>query len=211
MPFPAPHSYLTILGDSYGQVEIWQTGIRLIGTARPTTGELEAIDLAIETFLSTPELSFPLGFRYIGLKWSPRTVTDRYPPGEDAIEWLRPTPFSGSASGGFPQISMVLSLRTARTRGYASNGRMYFPSARTPAPADGLITVAQANAVALAGATMIGAIRDADVGVPAVMSAVGAGLVQEVTATRVGRVMDTQRRRRNALPESYSENTAVPS
>lgn len=211
MPYTQPHGYLTILGDAYSGTEEWQVGLRLDGTTPPTTAQLESIDSAVTAFLQTGNLSFPLGRRYIGLKWAPQDVNGRYPDGEDAVEWFRPTPLSGGASGGYPQIALVLSLRTARARGYASNGRMYFPSAATPTAGDGRITLANAEAVAAAGATLIASIALVGLGEPVVMSTVGAGRTEPITGVRVGRVMDTQRRRRNQIPEEYTATVVVPS
>lgn len=211
MPYPAAHGLLTVLGDSYGGTEEWQTGVRLIGTTAPTTAEFEAIDAAVSAFLATVALRFPSGFRYIGLKWSPQDVNGRYPEGADATEWLRPTALAGNVSGGFPQIALVTSYRTARTRGYASNGRGYWPSVQVVSATTGRFPVADGNSVAAAAATMINAIGDSGAGTPAVMSAVGAGRVEPITGVRVGLVMDTQRRRRNQIAEEYTAVAAVPS
>lgn len=211
MPYSAPHGLLTILGDAYGGTEIWQTGLRLIGTSEPTTAEFEAINTAVATFLATTALRFPSGFRYIGLKWAPQTVDGRYPEGSDAVEWLRPTPLAGNVSGGFPQIAVVTSYRTARTRGYASNGRGYWPSVQVVSATTGRFPVADGNAIASAAAAMVNAIGDSGAGTPAVMSAVGAGRTEPITGVRVGLVMDTQRRRRDGIAEEYTAVAAVPS
>jgi hypothetical protein len=211
MPYAAPHGLLTILGDAFTSTEEWQTGIRLTGTSPPTEAQFEALDDAVATFLGTGAVSFPVGRRFLGFKWAPQTVDGRYPEGADSVEWFRLSPLSGTGAGGYPQIAVVLSLRTARPRGYASNGRMYVPCSQAIGSSDGRISAATALGIATAGATLIAAINDVGLGQAAVMSAVGAGRTEPITGVRVGRVMDTQRRRRNQLAEEYTDPVAVPS
>lgn len=210
MPYPNPHALLTILGDAYGGSEIWQTGLRLATPGEPDTATMEAIDAAVTTFLQTTALRFPSGFRYIGLKFAPQDVNGRYPAGTDATEWLRPTPLAGNVSGGFPQIALVTSWRTSRTRGYASNGRSYWPSVQVINATTGRFPASEGLAVATAAANLVAAIRDTTIGVPSVMSTVGAGLSEPIIGARVGLVMDTQRRRRSAIAEEYTETQEVP-
>lgn len=211
MAYTGPHGYLTILGDSYGGAEEWQTGIRLMGTTPPTEAQMEAVDTAVTTFLTTGALRFTAGFRYLSLKWAPQTAEGRYPEGEDAVEWLRPTPLAGTTSGGFPQIALVTSWRTARSRGRGSNGRSYWPSVQTIASATGRFPLNDGTLVAAAAAQLIASLEAAGIGTPAVMSAVGTGITEPITGVRVGLVMDTQRRRRNGISEEYTETAAVPS
>lgn len=212
MVYATPHSKLTIFGDSYGGQEEWQTGVRLTGQQQPSEADFGEINTAVQTFLGVTSVGFPNGFRYLGLKWAPQDVNGKYGENGEAIEWLRPTAFTGPGSAaGYPQIAMVLSLRTARSRGYASNGRMYWPSATLIDPATGRIPASNAGTVATAGAALIANINNAGIGTVAVMSAVGSGRTEVVTSVRVGRVMDTQRRRRNGLVEEYTTETPLPS
>lgn len=211
MPYPAPHKVLTIMGDAFNQVEEWNVTLRLIGSAPATVDQLVLVDEAVEEFLaSNPGVGFPSGRRYLGVKCAQQDTQGRYPDGSDAVEYLRPTPFVGSYGVAYPQIAIVTSLRTARSRGYASNGRMYWPASGSIDPGDGRMSVAQAGAVASTAATLMAAIADSGVGTPAVMSTVGAGRAEPVTGVRVGRVFDTQRRRRNQLSEDFTEVVPVP-
>lgn len=210
MPYPAPHVYVTWFGDAFGEVENWQVGLRIAAPfVPPTTDELEALDAAFATLLSA-NVAFPAGRRYLGVKVAPQDVNGRYPDGVDAVEYLRPTPVSGGSGAGYPQIALVLSMRTARSRGYASNGRMYIPSSLGITAGTGLISAADAGNAATAGATFIGAVNAVGIGIASVMSTVGTGRSEPITGVRVGRVMDTQRRRRNQLPETYTEPVPVP-
>jgi hypothetical protein len=195
----------------YSSTEEWQTGVRLDGTQVPTTANFQAIDSAVQTFLSTSQARLPAGFRYIGLKWAPQDVNGRYGDNGESVEYLAPAPLSGSTTPSYPQVAVVLSLRTGRARGFASNGRMYFPTMQSVQSDSGKMTAGTASGLATAGAALIQAINAVGLGNVAVMSAVGAGRIERVTGVRVGRVFDTQRRRRNGLAEEYSAPAAVPS
>lgn len=211
MPYPRAHTYVTWFGDGWGGQEIWQVGLRLDGTDTPLTMQLEGLDAAMATLLGDPGVGFPTACRYLGLKVAPQDVNGRYPDGSDAVEYLRPSPLTGSWTEGYPQIALVISWRTARSRGYASNGRMYLPSANKPASSTGRIPPAEADSAATAGAAFIAAVNSADLGAASVMSTVGAGRIEAITDVRVGGVMDTQRRRRNQITEEYSTPVPVPS
>lgn len=209
--YQAPHSLVSFLGDAYGQQEEWQTGIRISGQVTPTPANLESLDAAFFTLISSSAIALPNGFRYIGVKWAPIGLDGKYPTAAESLTFLRTTPFASTGQGGYPQIALVLSLRTARPRGYASNGRMYVPSALRPEATTGRITDAQAGAAAQAAAAFIGSVNAIGMGTVQVMSAVGGGISANVTEVRVGRVMDTQRRRRNGIPEEYAAPAPVPS
>lgn len=210
MPYPRAHSLLTFFGDGYSGVEIWNTTLRLDSTTRPTIEQLEDVALAFQAWWNDGTLASPSSRRFLGVKWAPQTTAGRYPDGEDAVEFLLAEPDPGSTGGGYPQIAIVISLRTARSRGFASNGRMYLPSALEPSVASGQIQQTAADTLALTSATFIAAVADVGIGVPAVMSSAGAGRIEQVTGVRIGRVMDTQRRRRNALDEAYTAVVPVP-
>jgi len=124
------------------------------------------------------------------------------------------TPDAGTAVGVLPQNTVVLSLRSGFTLGKGNFGRMYLPHttlgtvATTPYAAE-----ANAAAIASAGRTFInhvtGTINAATTAVlfPAIMSQAAGTPSRGVTAVAVGRVTDTQRRRRNRLLEQYSVQT----
>jgi hypothetical protein len=119
--------------------------------------------------------------------------------------------FSASNAGTIqeilPQSTVVLSLRSGLTLGQANYGRMYLPHTKLPL-VDGTPRSSTANAAGLAvdaasfissvGSTASGWLAGNDV---YNMSKLGAGTSKLVTKVGVGRVVDTQRRRRNKLEE----------
>lgn len=109
------------------------------------------------------------------------------------------------------QVSLAVSLVTGLQRGYAHRGRFYSPLPSFAIAADGRISQGNADTVAAAGSSFITALNDQpgwDVGPKdhkvVVMSSRGQGATNPVSGVEVGRVLDTQRRRRQELTEAYS-------
>ena len=122
----------------------------------------------------------------------------------------------GGASWACPnQISLVVTLTTAISRGLANKGRIFAPTpSAEPDASTGLISSAAAGGIAAQYKAFLEALSDvpgldtADTPGVCVMSKVGSGATHRVSGVRVGRVYDTQRRRRNALAEDY-QNAVV--
>jgi len=148
-----------------------------------------------------------------------------YPPGEAAYSHFFLPAIAGTfvpPAGTIPQSTLAVTLTTALPRGYASKGRLYLPPSAnyTPTVADGKISAALAGEYAASLKRLINAINaDPLIGNVAVFSRgrgvpsydpdtnkitytyPNAGAVNNVTGVRVGRVVDTQRRRRRQLTE----------
>lgn len=114
-----------------------------------------------------------------------------------------------SAAQTWPQLTTVVSLRTQQTRGLATRGRVYTPTA-PPNGSTGRLDAGTAQGIADSFGTLVEAISQesqlflagemrvvvaSDIGSP--------GPMRIVTRTACGDVNDTQRRRRNQLPEVY--------
>lgn len=106
---------------------------------------------------------------------------------------------SGSGSASLPpQVAVVVSLRTAHSRGKAHAGRMFTPALAASA---GLGYFQQTTAVAATATTLLNAINA--VVTPAGVSIISAtGESNAVTHVAVGRIFDTMRSRRRSLSES---------
>lgn len=126
------------------------------------------------------------------------------------------TPSSGNVEGVTAQSTLVLSLRSGFTLGGGNYGRMYLPHQR-PTLTAGTPYISSAITTAIAGyakAFVNGVVTDCNsamtaVAQAAIMSEVGGGTTRGVTSVAIGRVVDTQRRRRNKLTEEYSFATLV--
>lgn len=127
---------------------------------------------------------------------------------DQAAEVVLTTPVAGGGAATKPfQTAIVTTLETGRP-GRSYKGRLYWPALGAAIDA-GTLRVATANTAALAGqvAQLLADIATAAPGdeevVPAVVSQTSnvATAVQQVS---VGNVLDTQRRRRDALEEARS-------
>jgi len=122
----------------------------------------------------------------------------------------------GTTANVLPQSTVVLSLRSGFTLGGGNYGRMYLPhtslGALTTEPRG---TSASATTGSEKGAAFVARVAEVvnstttSTYVPVIMGQTGAGTQKEIAQVGVGRVTDTQRRRRNRLVEDYVF-TAVP-
>lgn len=151
-------------------------------------------------------------------------VDGTYPANEVSYSHFYLPPIVGlyaPVAGQLPQGSVCVTLTTALPRGLASKGRVFLPPSTRYAPqADGLMTAAAAtqlakcmqrfineiNANAVVGNVMIYSRGKGVAAYDAQHKRVeytypNPGASQPVTGVRVGRVIDTQRRRRRQLNE----------
>jgi hypothetical protein len=137
----------------------------------------------------------------------------------NTLEYLYSPVLGGGSSANIhpTQVALAVSLTTDFTRGHAHRGRFYLPMpCQQLDNVSGLVPASTALACATAAATFIDAFADqpgpddlsTDMRV-CVMSQRGMGATNVVTGVAVGCVMDTQRRRRNSLPENYQEVPVV--
>lgn len=128
----------------------------------------------------------------------------------------------GAASGNLAaQLSLAVTLRTARERGRGSRGRFYLPpiSGFSSLGTDGRLTAAQALQQANSAKALVESInltywaRDGGLRtgmMVGVASNIGTGIFEAATRIEVGRVPDTMRSRRSSLPEDHQEVTVAP-
>lgn len=207
MPFPNAHLRVSWFGDGWAQQEEWSTGLRLDSTAMPSDAQMQALDAAFGALFTNPNLAITSSVRYLGLKVAPQDVNGRYPADAQSKEFLRATPLQTNGAGGLPQATLAATLTTATPRGLANEGRMYLPATVIQPAADGRVSTGIAEDYMEAVITFINAVNDVGVGLVTVFSAgtpkTPVGAKREVTGVRVGRVVDTQRRRRNSIAELY--------
>ncbi len=118
----------------------------------------------------------------------------------------------GISNVTLPQAALAVSLGTAR-RGPTGRGRFYLPMPIIVLSPDTLLMDApKALAIQGSAATFINALNNQPgidvLGLQVCVSSTK-GYNSTVTTLRVGRVVDTMRSRRNALPESYGTATAI--
>lgn len=214
MPYTGPFVRLTWQFQITGTDEIADTGVKLARFA----GTIDAN--AFVANITPTQLDNMAGYLAVCMAASPGThwaaysaltsvkvaACDANGHYTSAPKLRAITGRAGTYEDVTPQSTVVVSLRSNETFGRANYGRMYLPHTSFPLGASYQATSAVATNVAVAAATMIGSINiqaalvQADVQVVN-MSKLGTGTIKPVSKVGIGRLVDTQRRRRNALPE----------
>lgn len=206
-------------GTMYSGGEIWTTGFYAGATGTdapaPTDAMAEMIADEWETF-------FTAAGNLISHQW--KTATIKVTPISAAevidIPGIRSFSYASAIagpdpSGGFPpQCSAVATLVAGSGIGNGGKGRMFLPGVAGTIDNTGRMATTTAVSLASGLATFfasVGASID-NPGQPinAAKTAPITGFLAQnriLTAVRVGNVFDTQRRRRNALAETYSSDT----
>lgn len=102
-----------------------------------------------------------------------------------------------------PQRALAVTWLTAALRGLASKGRVYLPGFAAPVDTGLIIGTGTAGSQEDAATAFISALAADPVVVPSIMSNRGGGVGRPITGVKVGRAIDTQRRRRRSLSEEY--------
>jgi hypothetical protein len=125
-------------------------------------------------------------------------------------------PVSGSysPSSSHPwQCSVVVTL-VAGARGKGRFGRIFLPPQIYPITTDGLIESSRQTAMFTSAKALLTNLSDRsgpDTGWGLkVIGRTGSGTSRDVTEVRMGKVADTQRRRRRSLDEAYSVSSFTP-
>ena len=199
MVYPRTHSLMTIGGDGWASQEIWQFGWRFDRATVPTSAEAE-ISAAVQAwwvaFAPTEHV------RLTHWKWALQDISGDYPAGHVPLEHVYSPALAGSSTnmGTQAQDTIVVSLRTDLPRGRGHAGRIYPPPRPVEVNPQGLL--GNVTALLTPFVTLAQAIQNA-VDSPLVVGSELASTLRPVTHLRMGQVVDTQRRRRNALPEMY--------
>jgi hypothetical protein len=218
-----PHHLLSFrgsLGPAATPQETWSFGLRygLPGVANPTVPAMtqaivDAAAVAGASFAANSTAHFQSDTRWLQVKG--------YEIGADGR--ITAEPFlgnMGSVAGviGTPvpwQCSAAVTLFTGGL-GKGRFGRVYMPPQRYIAADDGMMQAADATAHLAAFISFLNAIKANAYGGGTVMKLIVASQVgllgsnRAVTQVRWGRVVDTQRRRRRSLKESYALSAYTP-
>ena len=210
MSFTQSHGYLTWGGPSCNGAESWTSGLRFGNPVEPGTTDLEDVFNLIYGWLTDSPIGMSQVFRLGWVKLAAIGTDGRYPEGSEAVLY-ETAPLAGSTTAKHPpQVSLAVTLETGFTRGRAARGRLFLPTTGQDVGNDGLITAGAAEGVATRTAQFIDDVTDLMAAPALVMSDVGAGTTRPVEAVSVGRVFDTQRRRRRSLQENRFEALVNP-
>jgi hypothetical protein len=221
MVFAHEVNRITFSGTMFSASEIWSTGFYLGDEDADTT---MCTDASLTKLLAYWKTFFELSTSHISGDWKTLGVkaalyeSNGHYPDENVIEKFYATPISGGEGGGSlpPQVSLSAQLATAIPHGLGAKGRMFLPGIRTPVSSTtGKIGATESGQIATALRAFFASVNgDADIPGLVINASKGSGLLPGlnarnvyVTTVRVGDVYDTQRRRRNALHETYASST----
>lgn len=204
MPTFPEDSRLIRFGGAMGTMETWSCGIRALPQALGgDSGEvLDDVAAAVEAWFKRADSQVngacTLDFVTVtSINSDGKQIEDETP----RKEFDPPVP--APISAGPYQLAYCITFRTAKPRGRAASGRIYVPTPGTGVSKDGLwfadsVTQALGSAV-----TLLNDLTGNGAGLtPYVISGVD-GTANEITRVEVGNVLDTQRRRRRSLVETY--------
>lgn len=208
-PFDSSHWYAQWGGTLPGN-EVWSCGLRFasVGGFTPVHDEpmLTAVKNAVQTYhtaantkVSSRALLTFCKLNVIG--------TDGHYVGEDTHEFVY-TPVGGGGSDTTTpanQVAWAVSLTTGVERGPAHRGRFYLPLPVVMPQSSGLLDTTLCTNLVTQTNTFLAALNaaHASAAVAVFSRKSGAAAHRNVTGCQVGKVLDTQRRRRNKLVETY--------
>lgn len=207
--FDQAHHYVQWGGTLPGG-EQWSCGLRMVpvtgGTPTNDPALLTGVSAAVEAFHTNASSQISPGAKLTFTKMNAVGADGHYLSLLTAEHVHASVAGGGSGSNTPPnQIALVVTLETGFSRGPAHRGRFYMPLPMTPIGSDGRIATGSRDPVVAAATTFLTALNavTANVKVGVYSRKDGAPAHRLVTAMSVGRVLDTQRRRRNKLVEAY--------
>lgn len=193
---------------NYSSAAGWTGAVTALGELEDTAGIGGDALTAMSTLLGTSVLNWANYSQLRTVKYAAIGTDGSYLA--DPVLFEDDTPATGSNTNINPQLTVVLSLRSGFTIGKGNYGRMYLPHTRlamaTPTPKSNTATTDTVVAAGVVFVNALTALINTDVTAtlfPVIMSQTGI-ISRGVTELAVGDVTDTQRRRRNRIPELYS-------
>lgn len=214
--------HVTIHGTMFGGAEEWQTGF-YFGSATadaptPTQAFVDKVRDEWTTFHSLFANYISNRYAFTGVKAVLLEKNGKYGSNQP-VESFPATQIAGGYTGTPmpPQCALVATLIGGSGKGLGGKGRMYLPGISAPVQADGHLLQTDCAGIATKLATFFNNL-DASIDAPGHVINVSRGHKTDllgvvsydnarnvkVNGVRVGNVYDTQRRRRNALAETYS-------
>lgn len=208
-PFDSSHLYLQ-WGGSLPGLEEFSCGVRLASTDGASTsldpaGMLAGATAAVKAMHQSSVLAISglANLQFVKLNYI--NPDGHYAEGT-TFQSLFPDWQGGQNLPAPPnQVAWAVSLTTGVSRGLAHRGRFYLPLPTQTVASDGLVSVSARDAALPPLNTFLTAINALDPGykVAVFSRKAGAPTHRLVTGIQLGRVLDTQRRRRRSLPEQY--------
>lgn len=223
-PFAHKVNRVSIIGDCFSSSEHWVTGFYLgapDADASDPAGSAGAIGPLWSTFFTNTGSKVSNLFRTLQIKVA--TLGTDGKTDLEAVDWYDyPTPpVGGNTSSAFPpQVALAATITSEIQRGLAAKGRMYLPGVcALLTSTTAKISSTDTGTIATNFKTFLDAVNSSSSVAGNVILASHGHFVKATDTTpafyalpknaaatgcRVGDVYDTQRRRRNELPEVYT-------
>lgn len=203
-----------------GTDEIAETGFHISDPGGFSASGFMSAGASVGGSIGTAWIAFLGSSGVVCPNWSRFSYVKMAPVGLDGRYLGEPTINNYSTVGTgiarqLPQESIVVGLSSRQSLGEANRGRMYLPHISTALVSNSYRSSANGS-VSLAAKTFLQAVNTAAGSVTGftnsrvcIMSSKGLGTTKRVMDIRVGDIIDTQRRRRNRLAETYSTNIVI--
>lgn len=208
-PFDSAHWYVQWGGKLPGNEE-WSCGVRMANTGGGAPANdpalLAGCKAAIQTFHTSNDAFISGAAKLSFVKCNLVGTDGRYVDPVTYEQVVADIGGAGPASPAYPnQIALAVSLTTAFSRGPGHRGRFYVPLPSYVIDATGVIAAANAVQMSTAVDALTAALNavSGNAKLAVFSRKLGAPAHNLVTGNLVGRVYDTQRRRRRSLVEDY--------
>jgi hypothetical protein len=221
MPYAYKVGRWTIQGTFGDGTEIWTTHVYTGATNRdvnpPTDAGMQAFADAWKTYFTSGGAGLHQSTHCTSIKYA--TIKTDGKTDVDSVKYLDYSPqLNGAVNFAVNpnQIAVVVTLMSDEVRGLASKGRMYLPAPGSEVSATSRKWGGAAG-VAAGIKTFLDTVNgNFEIGDQVILASqgrkapnVGAPVNRQVRHVKVGDVLDTQRRRRNALVEVYQRADLV--
>jgi hypothetical protein len=203
-----PHVLVAWGGPMGSSGEIWGNTLRCGGYADYDETSLQAacdgwLGSLISSYISASASNFTTEVQLEYVKANRVGPDGKYVDPTTAVHFYDTMPHGSAGSITWPyQVSMVASLRTAVKRGAGTHGRLYLPSQAWTMSSNGEVSDTVTDSVASGVNGLLQSMIDNANPLPVYVYS-RSGPFNQVTDVLCGSVPDTQRRRRNALVETY--------
>lgn len=207
---------VTFSGTMWGGAEEWSTGMFLgqenEDSAPPTQTSTEALAAHFRTAFVAANAYISGSYSFTVAKTASIAVEGTTI--EDEVFYAPPLTAAVGGNGAVrlpSQCALALTMYSQRPRGKAAKGRMYLPGVAVQPGTDGYLPASNAGFIIDVWEDFFNAVKgDTDIPDVPILAAKGTGLFPALTAQndyiiglKLGNVIDTQRRRRNGLSETY--------
>lgn len=209
-PFISPHLYLQWGGKLPG-AEQWSCGLRFSPVAtgpwppEDAAGLIAAAATAVQTYHTSANTQIHSTCKLSFVKLNAIDADGTY--SLDTTNQVVLADIAGAGASAQPpnQIALAITAETGFSRGPAHRGRFYLPMPAIAVAADGMVAAATITAIKGTSTTFLTALNAISTKYKVAVHSRKAGAPAQrlVTSFSVGRVLDTQRRRRRSLVENY--------